>query len=782
MSVPHGADIFQPKSESLATLLPEIDQHKAALPNFQREWVWEPEMVRSLVVSVANRYPAGSLLTMPNTHGGDGTFALRPFTGTGSELKTSPTLMVLDGQQRLTSLYQSLYSKNGVKGPNDTTHFVYLDVRELMKFNENDTQDEQTFSDNVFTVQVNRHGQRLRYLSLRESVDITTREQEIEHGVMPLYVVFDPEDLYSWRDAYAERHAEDESRIAYKEKLKEWDREVMPWIQRIRDYRFPVIELNKDMELHAICHIFEKVNSTGVPLTVFELCTAILWARGLKLNDMWVETKERFKRDHILRMQGDLEGAQYLQVISLMSTMDRKRNNPNSRIAVNCRREELLRLKKDIVEDWWPTAAQAYRDASKFMESQGIIAQRVVPYSSMLLPLAAILGYVKRILGSVVFSTSWPKIEQWYWCSVFSQRYSSSVEASAAQDLEQVVSWIKGGNEPDVVRTFNFVADRIQEISNIRNAMYKGILCLLARNGARDMGGEGTLSAGLFYETQQDHHHIFPRAALRNLGINDNRTESIVNKTLISATWNRSISGRRPSEYVSTMKNRLGSDRAEAILRSHLIDVDAMESDNWNDFLLARREELKNLIHSACGGQMQDFSDGLQISVPARIHRLMENVSDVELRLRELIANVLDHKWENVPDHIRPKAEQRMLGLQRDQPGIDPDRFDSMVDKLSFCDLRELEAIMISKQGWTHFSPVFRNKENLSTRFRQLAPLRNDDAHLREPDDLTLTDAEAAVIWFNGAISAVEREANPDDMDHEPLEENETDEIEEVRI
>src|SRR5687768_18345099 len=128
MAVPSTADIFQPKSEALASLLPEIHAHKAALPNFQREWVWEPFMVKDLIISVANRYPAGSLLTMPSS---GAKFALRPFSGSGTELKTTPTLMVLDGQQRLTSLYQALFSKSGIKDPKGGTHFVYLDVKKL---------------------------------------------------------------------------------------------------------------------------------------------------------------------------------------------------------------------------------------------------------------------------------------------------------------------------------------------------------------------------------------------------------------------------------------------------------------------------------------------------------------------------------------------------------------------------------------------------------------------------------------------------------------------------
>lgn len=762
MTVPHTADIFQAKSESLATLLPEIHSHKAALPNFQREWVWEPHMVKDLIISVANRYPAGSLLTMPNS--GD-TFALRPFSGSGNELKTSPTLMVLDGQQRLTSLYQSLFSKNGIKDAKGGTHFLYLDIEKLTGHETEESQQEATFAECVFTVPVNRYGQRLRYEGLRDYDDISTVDQEIKEGMLPLYTVFNPDDLGAWRDTYLETRSE-ENYHRHKALRDEWDQEVAPWITRIRDYRFPVIELNRDMELHAICHIFEKVNSTGVPLSVFELCTAILWAQGLRLNDLWYETKDKLAKDQILRMQGNLEGAMFLQVISLLSTLKRKRESTEGRVAVNCRREDLLNLKAETVREWWDVAAVAYRDASKFMESQGIIAQRVLPYTTLLIPLAAIMGFLKYEGGNAQFGHAWPKIERWYWCSVFSQRYSSSVEASAAVDFEQVINWIGGGDEPDAVRTFSFSADRLQDYNSIRSAIYKGILCLLAKSGAKDFGGEGTLSVNLYYDSQQDHHHIFPVNALSNLGISDGRVNSIVNKTLIGASSNRSIGGRMPSAYVETMKSRLGEERTLSILRSHLISPETLLANDWEDFFLSRREELKQLVHTTCGGQLQDFTDGKRVSLPLQIQRLSDDVSDIERRLRAMIANAIRNNWSAIPDHIRLKADDRIKAAFRENPGVDRTPFDSISGRLTYCDLRELEQIIVSKSQWSTFADVLGTKETVNIRFRQLAPLRNANAHLREVDELTRSDAEAGVIWFKGVLSRAERmnEAPPTDL------------------
>lgn len=758
MSVPISADIFQAKSESLATLLPEIDQHKAALPNFQREWVWETQMVTGLIVSVANRYPAGSLLTMPNARD---TFALRPFTGSGEDLKTTPTLMILDGQQRLTSLYQSLYSKQGVKDKTGKVFFIYLNVKELMTFDSDTAQDEQTFERCVFAVQENIDGQKLYYRGLRDYDDLSTREQEIAHGYLPLYTVFNHSDLDSWRDQYIHANSDkDFDRLV--ELRKEWDEEVAPWIQRMRDYRFPVIELNKDMELHAICHIFEKVNSTGVPLTVFELCTAILWAQGLHLNDRWDETKAMLKDKHILRMQGDLDGTTFLQVISLLSTLERKLESPDSRIAISMRRENLLRLTADTVNKHWNSAIQAYQDASRFMLQQGIIAQRILPYTTMLAPLATMLAHLRMKHGPVEFGGAWPKIELWYWCSVFGNRYSGTSESAAAVDVEQVVKWVDGGPEPDAVRQFSFSADRLLDISTIRNVVYKGVLCLLAKNGAKDFSGEGPLSTQLFYDMSQDHHHIFPRAAMDRLEIDSNRMDSIVNKTLIGSATNRSIGGRLPSAYLATLRERHGAERMNEILRSHLIDPATLEADDWDQFLLTRRESIKTLIATTCGGGVIDFSDGMVPSLPAQIQRVADSVRDVELAIRQLVADRLFGDWNSIPEQVRPKIDERIQKAMAENPGITPESMQQVTERLSYADLRELEVIIAAKPTWHLFSDVFGTKEMLANRFRQLAPLRNASAHHREITDLEKTDAEAAVIWFDSALSRIFREQKSD--------------------
>lgn len=604
MHIPDEGNIFTPMSGPLIELLGDINTHKTALPDFQRPWVWEPQMVRDLLISVAHRYPAGSLLTMPIT---GSAFALRAFEGAGDlRAADKPNMMVLDGQQRLTSLYQALYRREGVQFKKRTFYF-YLDVAQLLAGG--DVRDN-VFADALFYVVQEKTGKRVRYDGLAPIYELTTHEQEVASGALPLNILFDVNGALSkWKDGYLEARS-DKDWDRYMSVKADWDKRVQPWLDRIRSYPFPVVQLRQDMPLGAICHIFEKVNSTGVPLDVFDLCTAILWAQGYSLNEEWARTRKRMEQTNVLLMQPKpFSGAHFLQGIALLDSLDRKRANPGQRIAVSCRKEDLMKLDAATVQRWWPLLVEGYQEASSFLTNQGVLSERILPYSTLIIPLTAMLADLRKRKGDAHVAEAWPKIARWYWCSVFTQRYSSQVESAASLDLEQTLNWVDGvGEAPDVVRTFSFRPDSLQEITSIRNAIYKGILCLLAREGAEDFGGKGKLSIALFYDSHEDHHHIFPTEALRQMSVNDPRGDTIVNKTLISAAVNRSIGSKRPSQYATSLSaGDIGAPGFDAILRSHRIDPGALRADDWDAFVLTRREQLRQLIVTACGA-VQPFS------------------------------------------------------------------------------------------------------------------------------------------------------------------------------
>ncbi len=106
---------------ALKDLLAEIHNRTTVLPDFQRDFVWEPGATQELIVSIANNYPAGSILRVRDAKR---VFAAREFEGAPALDGAKHTFLVLDGQQRLTSLYQAFYGVG--------EHRYYLDLGKLI--------------------------------------------------------------------------------------------------------------------------------------------------------------------------------------------------------------------------------------------------------------------------------------------------------------------------------------------------------------------------------------------------------------------------------------------------------------------------------------------------------------------------------------------------------------------------------------------------------------------------------------------------------------------------
>lgn len=89
----------------LNKLLDDCHRGVFQLPDFQRSWVWDEERIKSLIASISRAFPVGALMTLVS--GGEVNFQPRPIEGTPDAAKqTSPQSLLLDGQQRMTSLYQ----------------------------------------------------------------------------------------------------------------------------------------------------------------------------------------------------------------------------------------------------------------------------------------------------------------------------------------------------------------------------------------------------------------------------------------------------------------------------------------------------------------------------------------------------------------------------------------------------------------------------------------------------------------------------------------------------
>lgn len=582
--------IFHSTSELLTTLLDSIGSGKTQLPDFQRDWVWDDERIRRILASVLQSYPIGAVMLLqtgnPNVN-----FLPRPLEGVSLNGPINPDRLILDGQQRLTSLYQALCTSKPVitkdtKG-NKVKRWYYLDIEKCI--DPNSDKEEAVLSVPEDKLVRGKHNQVI--------ADYSTREKECAAGVVPVHLIMNPPELFKWQADYL---GGDNQKLA--ERSVKWVQFITFVQSAFTQYQVPVIMLLNTTPKDAVCQVFENVNTGGVSLTVFELLTASFAADNFSLREDWQCRSEgskcpashtfntHFKQDPIL--QG-LSNTDFLQAITLLVTYQRKKANPSA--AVSCKRKDILKLSLQDYKTWADKVTQGFYDAAKFLMEQKIFSNRDLPYATQLIPLAAI--FVE--LGTLAHNqTVRQMIARWYWCGVFGELYGGAVETRFARDLPQVVEWIKGGALPDTITEAYFDPNRLLSLRTRNSAAYKGVHVLLMREGSKDFLSGVPIDLQTYYNDSIDIHHIFPVAYCRSKGIPPEDYNSVINKTPLSSRTNGIIGGNAPSTYLNNLQNKYNIPAAnlDQLLRTHVIDVNAIRNDDFNTFFQKRKDELYNKI------------------------------------------------------------------------------------------------------------------------------------------------------------------------------------------
>lgn len=581
---------FDSTKTPLQELLARADAGKLQLPDFQRGWVWDDERIRSLVASVSVSFPIGAVMLL-ETGGQHVRFKPRPLAGTDERLRrVAPETLILDGQQRLTSLYRALMSPfvvetKDAKGK-PMGRWYYLDMKKAIA--NNDDREEA-----VLGVPEDKL---VKTFGGEITLDVTTPEREYAADLFPVNRVFHSAE---WRQAY-NKHWN-----YAPEKIQLYDAFERDVIKRFEQYQVPVIELKKETPKEAVCLVFERVNTGGVALNVFELLTATFAADDFQLRDDWDSREQRLKGQHpVLR---NLQSDDFLQAISLLVTQARRRGAIASGVVadkapgISCKRRDILKLEVADWKDWAERVEGGFVRAARFLYGQKIFKARDLPYRTQLVPLAAIfvdLGRDGETEGARL------RIARWYWCGVLGELYGGAIESRFARDLPEVVSMVRGeATEPITIQESSFQANRLLTLRTRNSSAYKGLYALLMRDGGRDFRTGEPIEAQTFFDDKVDIHHIFPEKWCREAGLEPGTYNSVINKTALSARTNRQIGGRPPSQYLPTIEKSAGvaSARMDEILRSHCIEPAVLRADRYWDFFAQRAEALLERIEGATG-------------------------------------------------------------------------------------------------------------------------------------------------------------------------------------
>lgn len=503
-----------------------------------------------------------------------------------------PEQLILDGQQRLTSLFQSLYSNEPVSTKDSRNRpikrWYYIDIEKAL--DPQTDREEAILSISEEKIRKDLWGHVVE--------DLSSWEKEYEAGVFPLFLI---QDYFEWKSGYDEHYNYD------KEKLKRFNELNKEIIKRFEQYQMPVITLGKETPKEAVCQVFEKVNTGGVSLSVFELLTATYAADDYQLRDDWDIREKKLREYKVLR---SIENTDFLQSVCLLATYDRKKNDPKA--GVSCKRKDILNLSFEEYKTWADTATEGFLKAAKFLHNQKIYDSRDLPYRTQVVPLAATLGF----LGTKAENDGVKmKMARWYWCGVLGELYGSAIETRFAKDFPELVEWINGGTEPSTIAESNFMASRLLTLRTRNSAAYKGISALLLREGGQDFRSGDPVDHQLYFDEKIDIHHIFPKDYCNINNINSKRCDSIVNKTPLSAKTNRMIGGKSPSDYLARLQRsaEIDPERMNDSLRSHIIDPAAIRNDNFESFFSRRMTVMLEIIEDAMGkSPAQDIHIGVE--------------------------------------------------------------------------------------------------------------------------------------------------------------------------
>lgn len=454
---------MQTNDRQITELMKTIHSGATQLPDFQRGWVWDDNRIRALIASITSNFPVGAAMFLE--YGNENVrFKYRTIEGSPAQTVV-PKELILDGQQRLTSIYSALYSEKPVKTRTDKgkeiERYYYIDIKKAI----DPTVDrvEAIVSVPASRIVTSNFGRTI-------DLDLSTPQKEYDQKLFPLNIILDFMKTAMWQQNYFQHYGLDAAVV--QEFMNFQNLITMPAIQ----YKMPVILLGKETPKEAVCQVFENVNTGGVSLTVFELITAVFAMDDFELRKDWDSRKTKYFSGDLLSV---ITATDFLTACTLLSSYKRGGT-------VSCKKKDVLNLTLSDYDKYADDLAAGFVEAEKIVQEERIFVSRDLPYTTQLIPLAVLCTLLAD--GNRIKITNIKnKIKQWYWCGVFGELYGSANETRYVNDVVGVMDWINNGvTVPKTIQEAYFHPTRLLTLQSRQSAAYKGIMALILKNHCKD--------------------------------------------------------------------------------------------------------------------------------------------------------------------------------------------------------------------------------------------------------------------------------------------------------
>lgn len=601
-----------PERVKIRDVIQNCQEGRWQLPNFQRYFDWKQKDIRDLLESIFRDYYVGSFLMWDMEN--EPPLSINPILGAKPTEDARALSIILDGQQRMTSLYYA------IKSPSIPTRRIKKPVYYYIDF-------KTYFSDK------NRE---------EDYVVTLDKKLEDEESFDSLHFPFYELEKYdSWIEGLEDYVLK---KTSGNEKFHKMRRIIEKKVKHIYDgFEIPYISLPATMGMPEVTDIFEQINTKGKTLSVFDLLIAKLSTYEIELKSMWDESVRNFDK---IKNYKSIEKLP-IYILQSISLFHHKTNS--------CKKEDILKIHENIFEssdlsfeEVWEEFATytdlAIQKLENLRDGFGVRDKGSLPYAPTIPILASLL---KEIEGRDNKVECYNKLDNWYWASVFGESFSSAVDSQLTTDFREMKKWFDGGEIPRIVekvRREYKTTTNLRGVQSTSNASFRGVLALIALKGAVDFNTNRSLENA----RTNDKHHIFPKAPFKNPQIN-----TILNQTWLSAETNRKIVGaKKPSKYIQEFidsKYNGDTQKFKEVLSTHFINdeaYDCMLKDDFNGFIRERETILMNEIGNKIG-----ISAESQNETMLHPEREFEN----EMLVEETFKKCNDHiDW--VDRYFRPKG------------------------------------------------------------------------------------------------------------------------------
>lgn len=563
----------------ITDLMKDINNGKIQLPDFQRSWVWDDNRIKSLIASITSSFPVGAAMFLE--YGNDNVrFRYRCFESVTAS-NAIPNELVLDGQQRLTSIYTSMYGKTPVRTKTDKgdeiLRYYYIDIEKAL---------DSSYDRIEAIISVPKDRKITSNFGKTVELDLSDRTKEFEQKMFPLNIILDYTEVQTWQNEYYAYCKYDAEAI---QKFTKFNTEIVLMVMK---YAMPVIRLDKETPKEAVCQVFENVNTGGVSLTVFELVTAMFAMDDFPLREDWEKRHKKFFSGDLLKI---ITATDVLTACTLLTSYKKGGT-------VSCKKKDVLNLTLTEYKQYADELCEGFVEAEKLLEEERIFSSKDLPYSTQFIPLAVMCTLLKK---QIHITNVKNKIKQWYWCGVFGELYGSANETRYVVDVVGVMEWVANPSAelPRTVQDAYFNPTRLLTLQTRQSAAYKGVMALVLKNHCQDFISGREMDFSAYKSENIDIHHIFPADYCEAMSYPKKKWNSIINKTPISYSTNRQIGGVAPSKYLSKIEsdNKVNSSVLDEYLNSHWINSNHCRNDHFDEHIVYRAKMLLDAIQTAMG-------------------------------------------------------------------------------------------------------------------------------------------------------------------------------------